>query len=295
MLSNEKGLFKNAKSAKVLPNIFVALLWAIIFIFAGQIAGVSLDRWISPNLRLDSSVRTSMSLILGFIFIALLIFLRVKFREKRPLASLGFDREGMVPKYLIGFGIGVAMFTGVVLILFWTGNIVVRENFTLQYLGGVLILLPAWMIQSATEEILARGWLMNVIGARYNALIGIWASSLFFGFIHLLNPHVDAIAVINIVLVGLFLSLYVVKTQNLWGVCGFHAAWNWAQGNIYGFAVSGLTPDGSTIFKMEYNDANWMNGGNFGPEAGLAATALLVLGICMVYRMIHKESQKAVA
>ncbi|MCJ7691055.1 MAG: CPBP family intramembrane metalloprotease, partial [Clostridiaceae bacterium] len=124
---------------------------------------------------------------------------------------------------------------------------------------------------------------MNVLGAKYNVAVGLIISSSFFGLIHSANPNVNILAIINIVLVGLFLGLYVIKTNDLWGVCGLHAAWNWTQGNVFGFEVSGQTVASGSLMHLKLTGAQWFTGGAFGPEAGMAAAIVLSIGIIVVY------------
>lgn len=296
MFSNEKGLFKEAKEAKVLPNIFLAIIWTMIFLFGGSILGDVVSYCTQGIIGKNPVLLLLNMLILNFIFVSLLVFARVKFREKRSISSIGFKKEGFIKKYFIGFGIGALMFSTLVLLLRITGHIkmdVNAESITgIAALSSVLIVLPGWMIQSATEEILSRGWLMNVLGARYNVAVGLIVSSSIFGLMHLANPGVSILAIINIILVGLFLGVYVIRTNDLWGVCGVHAAWNWIQGNVFGFDVSGLNVDIGSLFNLKLNGAKWFTGGEFGPEAGFASTIVLFICIIIVYFIPLCSNQK---
>jgi membrane protease YdiL (CAAX protease family) len=287
VFSNENGLFREAKKAKVLPNIILCLLWVILFLIGGQIIGSILAYFTGKLIGNNPAVLLLNNLIFGFIFISLLVFARVKFREKRSISSIGLEKEGFIKKYFIGFGIGFLMFSTVTLLLSISGHTVINSNPAsasgILALSGVLIVLPGWMIQSATEEILSRGWFMNVLGARYNVAVGLTVSSTFFGLMHFANPNVSILAIINIVLVGLFLGLYVIKTNDLWGVCGLHAAWNWTQGNVFGFEVSGQKVTAGSLMHLKLTGAEWFTGGAFGPEAGLAAAIVLSIGIIVVY------------
>lgn len=294
MFSNKTGLFREAKKAKVLPNVVLCLFWVLIFLIGGQGIGEILAHFTKKIIGNNPSVLLLNQLICGFIFITLLVFARVKFREKRSISSIGLKKEGFIKKYLIGFGIGILMFSIVVLLLSVSGHTVVNSNPVglsgIAALSGVLIVIPGWMIQSAAEEILSRGWFMNVLGARYNVAVGLIVSSTFFGFIHLANPNVSILAIVNIILVGLFFGLYVIKTKDLWGACGLHAAWNWTQGNVFGFEVSGLKVPTGSLMNLKLTGAQWFTGGLFGPEAGMAATIVLCIGIVIVYFIpLHKK------
>ncbi len=138
----------------------------------------------------------------------LIVFIWVHFVEKRSISSMGFYKENKLIHYLQGFGIGVLMFSVVMGLLFITGQarIATQPSFTVGLLAvpSILIMIPGWMIQGASEEILTRGWLMNDLIARYNLPLGLILSSTLFGALHLLNAHVSYIAIFNIVLIGIF-------------------------------------------------------------------------------------------
>ena len=155
-------------------------------------------------------------------------------------------------------------------------------------LVNVFVLLIGWIIQGGTEEILTRGWLMNVLGARYGINFGLFISSVFFGALHLLNPNVNYVAILNIILVGYLFGLYVIKTNDLWGACGIHSAWNFAQGNLFGFEVSGLNVNVGSLFDFNLTGNSLISGGSFGPEAGLCSTLILILGIIIIFLLDKK-------
>ncbi|MDO7205269.1 CPBP family intramembrane metalloprotease [Paraclostridium bifermentans] len=154
---------------------------------------------------------------------------------------------------------------------------------------NIFIVLIGWIIQGGTEEILTRGWLMNILGARYNINIGLFISSVLFGLLHLFNPNVNIVAILNIILVGYLFGLYVIKTNDLWGACGMHSAWNFAQGNLFGFEVSGLNVSIGSLFDFNLNGNNLVSGGVFGPEAGLASTIILIIGIAFILLLDRKR------
>ena len=221
--------------------------------------------------------------LFSFAFISLLVFFRVKVIEKRSLSSIGFNKNNWLKKYSLGFLIGLAMMSIIVLILLPFGYITIEKN-PIQPVGvsaiaSVLVILFGWIIQGATEEIVTRGWLLNILSTKYNIGVGLLISSTLFGLMHLTNPNVNYIAVINIILVGLFYGLYVIKTNDLWAVCGMHSAWNFAQGNLFGFEVSGLDVSVGSLIDLNLVGSDFVTGGIFGPEAGITATFILLASI----------------
>lgn len=299
MLIEKENLVNEAKKSKKLPNFIWAIVLAIIFMNGGSIIGaigvIPLYQILSNFSIFQTNVNLLFLLItlISFAFISLLVFIRVKFIEKRNFSSIGFSKTNWFKKYSFGFFIGLVMMCVVVLILFIFGFVSVESSpnqpIGISALGGVLIILIGWIIQGGTEEIVTRGWLMNILGARYNIGIGLFISSTLFGLLHLTNPNVSFIAIINIILVGLFYGLYVIKTNDLWAVCGMHSAWNFAQGNLFGFEVSGIDVQVSTLIDLNLTGNNLISGGIFGPEAGVAATVVLLFSIGVLIYLDKKE------
>ncbi|GAU78510.1 CPBP family intramembrane glutamic endopeptidase [Fusibacter sp. 3D3] len=292
MDKNQLKLIQSTSSSKFLPNFILAPILAIVIIFIGQILGfmlfISVEAYIS-----NAALCTALLLTLTCGMSILLMFIWIHFVEKRTFRTLGFYRNNMLINYIKGFIIGLVMFTAVMILMFVTGQAKVSQNPSITVgvlaIPSILIVLPGWLIQGASEEILTRGWLMNVLIVRYNLPFGLIFSSTLFGALHLLNEHVSYIAIINIILVGLFFGLYALKTENLWGACGAHSAWNWAQGSLFGLEVSGNTMDAGSFIQTDLVGADLITGGAFGPEGGLLVSLVLMISIIMVYRLPWKQ------
>ena len=289
MHSKKIPIINSSKNKKKLPNFIWAIILSLIFMYGGSLMGslATVPLFLAlRNIPLFSNNKDLLSLLItlfSFVFISLLVFFRVKVIEKRSLSSIGFNKNNWLKKYSLGFLIGLAMMSIIVLILLPFGYITIEKN-PIQPVGvsaiaSVLVILFGWIIQGATEEIVTRGWLLNVLSTKYNIGVGLLISSTLFGLMHLTNPNVNYIAVINIILVGLFYGLYVIKTNDLWAVCGMHSAWNFAQGNIFGFKVSGLDVSVGSLIDLNLVGSDFVTGGIFGPEAGITATFILLASI----------------
>lgn len=289
MHSKKIPIINSSKNKKKLPNFIWAIILSLIFMYGGSLMGslATVPLFLAlRNIPLFFNNKDLLSLLItlfSFAFISLLVFFRVKVIEKRSFSSIGFNKNNWLKKYSLGFLIGLAMMSIIVLILFPFGYITIEKN-PIQPVGvsaiaSVLVILFGWIIQGATEEIVTRGWLLNVLSTKYNIGVGLLISSTLFGLMHLTNPNVNYIAVINIILVGLFYGLYVIKTNDLWAVCGMHSAWNFAQGNIFGFKVSGLDVSVGSLIDLNLVGSDFVTGGIFGPEAGITATFILLASI----------------
>lgn len=221
-----------------------------------------------------------------------IFFLWVKFIEKKSIITLGFDRRKVL-KFVLGFIIGVSSITVITMILYFIGAIQLEMNQDNNgsihtYLGMILILL-GWFVQSGSEEISIRGWLVPNISEKYNSLVAIATTSIVFGVLHLFAPEVTVLSFVNLVLSGIFFAMYAIKQNCLWGVWGCHFGWNLSLGNIYGFSVSGFSPFGCTILSSKTIGHDILTGGSFGPEGGLLATVLLVIGIAIIRGSSHRQ------
>jgi hypothetical protein len=147
----------------------------------------------------------------------------------------------------------------------------------------VLIVAVGWLVQGAAEEALTRGFLLPTVAVRWGVVPGILLSSLVFAALHLLNPHLTPIGQLNLFLFGVFAALYALWEGSLWGVCAIHGAWNWVQSSVYGFAVSGQGQQTATLLDLREVGHDWMTGGAFGPEGGLAVTLVLLSGCALVW------------
>lgn len=298
MFTRNETLIDKARYSKKLPNLIWALILALIFLNIGSLIGSLITlpliviMGIIPYFESNQNLIILLSSLISFIGISLLVFFRVKKIEKRKISSIGFEKLGFLKKYLLGFVIGLILMSIVVLILYLFGFVDINKNPSqpvgIFAIANVFIILIGWIIQGGTEEILTRGWLMNVLSARYNVHIGLFISSVFFGALHLLNPNVNYIAILNIILVGYLFGLYVLKTNDLWGACGIHSAWNFAQGNLFGFEVSGINVSIGSLLDLNLKGNPSISGGNFGPEAGLCSTVVLLLGIILIFYLDKK-------
>ncbi|CED94104.1 CAAX amino terminal protease protein [Romboutsia ilealis] len=276
-------------SQKKYPNFIWAIILSLIFLYGGSIIGeiLTIPLYIIflkiPLFFYNQNLLLLFLNLLTFATISSLVFFRVKVIERRSLSSIGLNKNNWLKKYLLGFFIGLVMMSIIVLILLSFGYITIEKN-PIQPVGvsaisSVLVILFGWIIQGATEEIVTRGWLLNVLSNKYNIGVGLLISSTLFGLMHLSNPNVNYIAVINIILVGLFYGFYVIKTNDLWAVCGMHTAWNFAQGNLFGFEVSGIDVSVGSLIDLNLVGSDFVTGGIFGPEAGIVATFILLVSI----------------
>ncbi|AXJ96880.1 CPBP family intramembrane glutamic endopeptidase [Sphingomonas sp.] len=190
----------------------------------------------------------------------------------------------------IGLAVGTGMFALV---------------FTILRLAGVYTLAPGrwydWASDIAgmmrvgfAEELLLR----LVVFRLLMRASGLWAalglSAALFGLMHLGNPNASPVAAVAIAVeAGLMLAAFYLLTGRIWMAVGVHAAWNIAQGSIFGARVSGMADSGSLFVSAPVaGSADWLSGGAFGPEASVPA---MVVGFCIFVLVLRAALLRSAA
>lgn len=235
----------------------------------------------------DLPVVISLFSNIGMILVALGF---CKLIQKRGPATLGFRKKGALKEYLRGIVVGFFLFSAAILICVVTGAVKIQGISETFGIGMFLLFILGFMIQGMAEEVLCRGYFMVSLGRRNSMWAAIAVNALVFAALHLSNDGIDVLAFINLVLYGIFASVYFVKRGNIWAAGGFHSMWNLAQGNIYGILVSGIGTECTLLKSTAVEKMEIINGGAFGLEGGLAVTIVFLVGT--LFLLLHRQSPK---
>jgi len=261
-----------------------AIILALVLIIAGQIIGLIpglATGWFTQD-NSQEWPQLTYTLICAFGTSAILLFLWLWFFERRGLGTIGLNAKGPI-RFLRGYLIGLASLVAVVGIIYAAGGYQIEGAGSLAPAALIPVgaLFIGFIIQGSTEEIFFRGWLMQLLASRHGLVLAVIINSLLFAALHGANIEPGRelyLGLANIVLFGLFMSLYAAHEGSLWGVCGWHAAWNWLLASGFGLNVSGqevpITPLITNLADTE-GAAWWLTGGVFGPEASVITTAVL--------------------
>lgn len=201
--------------------------------------------------------------------------------EKRSRFGVGLYGKGAAAEYAAGFVIGALMFGAVLLIDLFAGELNGIGLRSPVPVAAVCFMLFGFMLQSAGEELLMRSFFMVTASRCSGGVpVAVAANSLIFAALHLRNPGITPLAIVNLTLYGMFASLYFLRRGSIWGICAVHAAWNFVQGSVFGAAVSG-NAIGPAVFETALSGGVF-SGGAFGPEGGLAVTAVFAAGIALL-------------
>lgn len=227
--------------------------------------------------------------LLFTISVPIVLFLFAWLVQRRKLRTFGFTRENALKHYLIGLGAGAAAFAVSVLICALAGTVKIGPSANFNLLAFILIFI-GFIIQGNSEEVLCRGYMLVSISRRYPVWLGVILNSGVFAALHLGNPGIGVLPMVNLFLFGFAMSILFLRTGNIWMVSAIHTSWNFVQGNIFGALVSGVN-SGSSLLTTTFNETgSFINGGAFGPEGGIAVTVVYLALIAAI--IFIKPSKK---
>ncbi|HYV07272.1 MAG TPA: CPBP family intramembrane glutamic endopeptidase [Blastocatellia bacterium] len=213
--------------------------------------------------------------------------------EHRSVGSVGFKlHRGWWRDFLIGAAVGGAAIALAVGIAKISGAVSFESAaFPRAPLAERSMLLAAatavlfFLVAAAFEELLFRGFVFQALLHNAGPVVALVLTSVPFGIAHLANPSSTAFSTINTVLAGLWLGAAYLATRSLWMATGLHFSWNFVMAFFFGLPVSGLvTLDRLALVLGRSGSPEWLSGGNYGPEGGLAATIALLLATVLIWK-----------
>ncbi len=209
----------------------------------------------------------------------LLIFLYTwlsrKFIDRKTFSSLGFSWKGYSNEAGLGFFSALALLGVGSVILIVTGYLsFISVNFDA---GGLLIGIVIMLVVAFVEELLFRGYLLNNLMQSVNKWGALSITAALFSLFHGSNPDISLFAVINIFLAGILLGINYIFTKNLWFGIFFHFAWNYFQGPVLGYEVSGLKL--TSLLQQSISGPEALTGGPFGFEGSLLCPLLFIVAV----------------
>jgi membrane protease YdiL (CAAX protease family) len=209
--------------------------------------------------------------------------LYVRYVEQRRADELD---AAYAPRELVrGMVGGTLLLSGVVGVLAALGDAhVVSMNSPAALAGPFAMALSSGVY----EELLMRGILFRVVERPLGTWISMAISAAFFGAAHLANPGATLFTSTAVALeAGIMLAAAYTVTRRLWVPIGIHFGWNFAQGGIYGIAVSGNPITG--WLKTELSGPVLLSGGSFGAEGSLVAVVIcLATGVWLVWLSVKR-------
>jgi len=253
-------------------------------ILASLVLGVKMSRQQTPS--------TFQSTVFELFMLAGTIAVVSIFRrwiDKESFRSLGFGMKNFRKEAETGFWLGVLMISAGFLLLLvlreikWDG---INPDVNSIFLSLVLFFAVAFL-----EELFFRGYILGNLMLSMNRWIALLVSSLVFTVVHMPNAHFTPIGFAAIFLAGLLLGTPFIYTRSLWLPISLHFSWNFFQGTIFGFSVSG-NKEYALVTQSRPADT-MLNGGEFGFEGSLLAVIFLILAIA-VLTIYYRKKEKLI-
>lgn len=313
-------MLTQAREARFQPNLILQILLFIAVFFVGNMAasmivtvsvliGVFRDPQVFSSIAagdVGASVSTSTEVTMALmeepwvmlvslfatVGTTLICILYCRIIEKRSMISMGFRKQGWLMRYLKGYAIGAAMLLVCALILWLMGDLDFAFSKKIPTLY-ILAFFVGFLIQGMSEEVLVRGYFMVSLSNRCHTAIAVGISSVAFAMLHLGNPGIGPLALLNLTLFGVFMGVYMLRTDDIWGACAIHSAWNFAQGNLVGIRVSGTSELPTVAVMHPLGENALFHGGDFGLEGGLVVTVMLLAVIALTLFLPQKNRAAA--
>ena len=260
--------------------IFIAVFDLIGIAIISSISEYSFEEYISDTKLLMENKMMMLMMVSQLFGTLFTVWLFQKFVNREPFTSIGLEFSGYKDDFVSGLLLGV----GLIVLGFGTLYIfnflsVVSIQFSLI---DQLFYLSLFAVVSLNEEIAIRGYILQNLSRSFNKYIALVLSSLVFMIMHIGNPNMSAVPLFNLFLAGLLLGVYCIHKNNLWFPIGAHITWNYFQGPVLGFEVSGNDVD--SIFIQSLNGSELITGGEFGFEGSIILTTFMIIGIIYLDR-----------
>ncbi|MDP4177786.1 MAG: CPBP family intramembrane metalloprotease [Bacillota bacterium] len=303
-----KKIFIN-KNSQVRSGWKIASVFSSFFIGANLLAGIIvfiyfITEVISKKISLNqvnniqiavSNISSPLGFACNIVQCLCMIFFVVLFwkvYDKRKIKEIGFiNIKKGYKDLIIGLIFGAVSLIIVFIVLLVTKNILLLNSLTKPNIGFSLVTgLIVFIFVGINEEMFSRGYCMTVLKQTNNKYVVVIVSAIIFSLMHSLNPGMNPFCYVNLFLFGLLTAYMAIKSSNLWLSIGYHITWNYFEGNVCGFLVSGQGTSGMYNLKIPAN--NFINGGEFGPEGGIVVTIIILLGFIYLWKF-YKPSLDA--
>ena len=210
--------------------------------------------------------------------------------DRRGLKDLGWSSDGFTGEAVIGLFMGPAVMGIAALLMLVSGHLewtdIVWDPSSLFVSLGLMALI------AFSEELVFRGYILdNLLESFSNKWVALIISSVLFAAFHFTGPGIHTLAFLNLFLAGLLLGINFLYTRNLWFSFFFHLSWNFFQGPILGFRVSGLVFP--SLLQTETKGDLFITGGDFGLEGSILTTVTAFIAFFLLAWAFERKYNSA--
>jgi uncharacterized protein len=270
------------------PGTFGVIWRAIVFVLASvgiaTVAATLLANSSRGVGKISVDFDSIPGVLVGVIAVSIASLVMLKTEKGIGWSSLYLDRPALgARKISVGLLLGAAGIGVPSALLLVSRELGVRTNPPGSWISAAAFDVVFFLLAAAMEELVVRGYLFSLLRRRWGWKTAVVATSLLFGALHLLNPGADFESMLNVTLAGFFLAIVLLVTKSLYAAIAAHFAWNWTMAAIFHSAVSGAAIPAPNYATVD-NGPDWLTGGQWGPEGGMAATAAMLILIFFLHR-----------
>jgi membrane protease YdiL (CAAX protease family) len=285
---------------RLMIQLVLLIAFLVVFAILDDLLASSLPR--SP-LGEGDSILLPVEMLLAHL---LSVWIAGHFLDRRRFADFGLHFSlSWWFDLTFGLVLGAGLITGIFLIERGTGWATVTEMLWSSTDGstfpaGILLVLITFLCGGICEEIWTRGYLLRnlaeglnlrFLGPQGAVVLAACGTAVIFGLGHATNPGATAVSTLALVLAGILYATAYVLTGELAIPIGYHIMWNFFQGAVFGFPVSGYSVDTSFVATRVEGPELW-TGGTFGPEAGLLGVLARLVGILLIIAWVQMRYRK---
>jgi len=260
---------------RLLPQVILYIFFSILF------------SEVSTALGHESSVSSILDRAFDFVAVTGSVYIMRRWLDKRSFESLGakINRQTLVD-ILTGIGVTFVMMASIFTVLLGLGWLTFA-GFAWQFdplntvLSSVATFVVVFIFVGWNEELFSRGYQLQTIASGLNLFWGSVLSASVFAVIHFRNPHSTWVSTAGIFFAGILFAYAYLRTKQLWLPIGLHIGWNFFEGVVFGFPVSGL--EIYPLTRIHVTGPELWTGGAFGPEAGLIILPSIALAGLLIY------------
>ena len=221
-------------------------------------------------------------------------YVMLRIVDRLPWSTVGLDRAAASPRLVVkGAALGGLTIAIASLLLLSTHMLRIDQTAPGSWWGeaghSAVALLPA----ATLEELFIRGYVFALLRRTAGWKLALIVTSVVFGMLHAWNPGADPESILAVIVAGFFLGMILLATGSLYAAIAAHFAWNWVMAGALHIAVSGI-PSGDPDYRVVDSGPDWLTGGPWGPEGGLAAVAVMFVAIFYLYgRYLRRMESKA--
>lgn len=213
--------------------------------------------------------------------------------EENPLAAMGLAlRKPWLRDAAMGLAIGAALVALAAACIALFGHLSFNLSHSHQLVKPLIVVLATLVFGAMLEEVMFRGYPFQRLVESTGPLGGVLILSALFGAAHLANPAASLLGFLNTVAVGVLFCLAYLRTRSLWMPWGIHFGWNFTLGVIFGLPVSGITGF-AVLVRSKAEGSQWLTGGNYGIEASVPGTVVILLGIFLLAAFVKPRRPSA--